>query len=33
VLGESLLLSPQIAKLFPGSGWLTLGEALAALRP
>jgi energy-coupling factor transporter ATP-binding protein EcfA2 len=33
VLGESLLLSPQIAKLFPGSGWLTLGDALAALRP
>jgi energy-coupling factor transporter ATP-binding protein EcfA2 len=31
VLAESVLLSPQIAKLFPHSGWLTREEALAAL--
>jgi energy-coupling factor transport system ATP-binding protein len=31
ILGDSLLLSPQIAKLFPGSGLLTLEDALAAL--
>ncbi|NTU82427.1 MAG: ATP-binding cassette domain-containing protein [Chloroflexales bacterium] len=31
VLGESLFLSSQIAKLFPGSGWLTLEAALRGL--
>lgn len=31
VLGESLVLSSQIAKLFPGSGWLSLEDALAGL--
>jgi energy-coupling factor transport system ATP-binding protein len=31
VLGESLLLSSQTAKLFPGRGWLTAEQALAAL--
>ncbi|MFV9507374.1 MAG: ABC transporter ATP-binding protein [Oscillochloridaceae bacterium umkhey_bin13] len=31
VLGESLLLSSQIAKLFPGRGWLTLDDALQGL--
>jgi len=33
ILGDSLLLSSQIAKLFPGSGWLALGDALAVLAP
>jgi energy-coupling factor transport system ATP-binding protein len=33
VLGESLLFSSQIAKLFPGRGWLTLEDAMAALAP
>lgn len=32
VLGESLLLSSQVAKLFPGHGWLTAEQALAALQ-
>jgi len=31
VLGDSLILSSQIAKLFPGRGWLTLDDALAGL--
>ncbi len=31
VLGDSLYFSPQIAKLFPGSGWLTLADALGGL--
>jgi energy-coupling factor transport system ATP-binding protein len=31
VLGESLLLSSQIAKLFPHSGWLTYEQALGGL--
>jgi energy-coupling factor transport system ATP-binding protein len=31
VLGESLFFSSQIAKLFPGSGWLTLTDALRGL--
>jgi energy-coupling factor transporter ATP-binding protein EcfA2 len=31
VLGQSLLLSSQIAKLFPDSGWLTVEQALAGL--
>lgn len=31
VLGSSLLLSSQIAKLFPGQGWLTLDDALEGL--
>lgn len=31
VLGESLVLSSQISKLFPGSGWLSLEDALAGL--
>jgi energy-coupling factor transport system ATP-binding protein len=31
LLGESLYFSSQIAKLFPGSGWLTAEDALAAL--
>ncbi|MBX0330296.1 ATP-binding cassette domain-containing protein [Oscillochloris sp. ZM17-4] len=33
VLGDSLYFSPQIAKLFPGSGWLTLEDALGGLSP
>ena len=33
ILGDSLLFSSQIAKLFPGSGWLALGDALAVLAP
>jgi energy-coupling factor transporter ATP-binding protein EcfA2 len=33
VLGDSLLLSSQIAKLFPGRGWLTPEDALTALAP
>lgn len=32
VLGDSLTLSPQIAKLFPGRGWLSLADALTGLR-
>jgi energy-coupling factor transport system ATP-binding protein len=31
VLGDSLFFSSQIAKLFPGSGWLTLADALGGL--
>jgi energy-coupling factor transport system ATP-binding protein len=31
VLGDSLILSSQVAKLFPGRGWLTLDDALAGL--
>lgn len=31
ILGQSLLLSSQIAKLFPDSGWLTAEQALAGL--
>jgi energy-coupling factor transporter ATP-binding protein EcfA2 len=31
VLGSSPLFAPQIAKLFPGSGWLTVDEALSVL--
>lgn len=32
VLGESLLFSSQIAKLFPGTGWLTVEHVLAGIR-
>ncbi|NJN19345.1 MAG: ABC transporter ATP-binding protein [Oscillochloris sp.] len=32
VLGDSLILSSQIAKLFPASGWLTVEQALAGLQ-
>lgn len=32
VLGDSLIFSSQIAKLFPGSGWLTVEQALKGLR-
>ena len=28
LMGDSLIFSPQIAKLYPGSGWLTVEEAL-----
>ncbi len=31
VLGDSLLFSTQVGKLFPGSGWLTVAEVLAQL--
>jgi energy-coupling factor transport system ATP-binding protein len=31
VLGASPLFAPQMARLFPGRGWLTLPDALAAL--
>ena len=31
VLGDSLYFSPQVAKLFPGTGWLTLADALRGL--
>jgi energy-coupling factor transporter ATP-binding protein EcfA2 len=31
VLGSSPLFAPQVARLFPGSGWLTVQEALATL--
>ncbi|MEI7769686.1 MAG: ABC transporter ATP-binding protein, partial [Chloroflexales bacterium] len=30
-LGDSLFFSSQIAKLFPGSGWLTLADALRGM--
>jgi energy-coupling factor transport system ATP-binding protein len=30
VLGESMLFSSQIAKLFPASGWLTVEDVLRA---
>jgi energy-coupling factor transport system ATP-binding protein len=32
VLGSSPLFAPQVARLFPGTGWLTVAEALAGLR-
>jgi energy-coupling factor transport system ATP-binding protein len=32
VLGSSILFVPQIAQLFPGSGWLTADDALEHLR-
>jgi energy-coupling factor transport system ATP-binding protein len=32
LLGDSLIFSSQVAKLFPGTGWLTAGQALAGLR-
>jgi energy-coupling factor transport system ATP-binding protein len=31
VLGDSLFFSSQIAKLFPGTGWLTLADALRGM--
>jgi energy-coupling factor transporter ATP-binding protein EcfA2 len=31
VLGASPLFAPQVARLFPNSGWLTAGEALSGL--
>jgi energy-coupling factor transport system ATP-binding protein len=31
VLGASPLFAPQMARLFPGRGWLTVQDALAAL--
>jgi energy-coupling factor transport system ATP-binding protein len=33
ILGSSPLFAPQIARLFPGSGWLTAQEALDQLVP
>lgn len=33
VLGRSPLFAPQVARLFPGIGWLTIDDALAGLRP
>jgi energy-coupling factor transport system ATP-binding protein len=33
VLGSSPQFAPQIARLFPGSGWLTVEEALEYLLP
>ena len=33
VLGRSALFAPQIARLFPGCGWLTVEDALEGLRP
>ncbi|HEX8684552.1 MAG TPA: energy-coupling factor transporter ATPase [Ardenticatenaceae bacterium] len=33
ILGSSPLFAPQIAHLFPGSGWLTVADALRVLRP
>jgi energy-coupling factor transport system ATP-binding protein len=33
VLTGSLLLAPQVARLFPGTGWLTVEDALAGLLP
>ena len=30
-LGDSPLFAPQIARLFPGSGWLTADDALRGL--
>jgi energy-coupling factor transport system ATP-binding protein len=32
VLGASPLFAPQVARLFPGAGWLTLDQALRGLR-
>jgi len=32
LLGNSLIFSSQIAKLFPGQGWLTVPQALSGLR-
>ncbi|NTV62781.1 MAG: ABC transporter ATP-binding protein, partial [Oscillochloris sp.] len=29
VLGNSPLFAPQVARLFPGRGWLTVADALA----
>jgi energy-coupling factor transport system ATP-binding protein len=31
VLSDSSLFAPQIARLFPGSGWLTVEDALNGL--
>ena len=31
VLGASPLFAPQVAKLFPKSGWLTVDDALSGL--
>jgi len=31
VLGASPLFAPQVARLFPGTGWLTPQDALGAL--
>jgi hypothetical protein len=28
VLGDSLIFSSQVAKLFPGTGWLTVEDTL-----
>jgi energy-coupling factor transporter ATP-binding protein EcfA2 len=33
VLTSSTLLAPQVARLFPGAGWLTTDDALAGLNP
>lgn len=33
VLGSSPLFAPQVARLFPASGWLTVDDALAVLQP
>jgi energy-coupling factor transport system ATP-binding protein len=33
VLGASPFFAPQIARLFPGRGWLTVSEALQGLGP
>jgi energy-coupling factor transport system ATP-binding protein len=32
VLGASPLFAPQVARLFPGRGWMTVGDALAGIR-
>jgi energy-coupling factor transport system ATP-binding protein len=32
VLGASPLFAPQMARLFPGRGWLTVDDVLAALQ-
>jgi energy-coupling factor transport system ATP-binding protein len=33
ILGSSPLFAPQIARLFPGTGWLTAETALKRLNP
>ncbi len=33
VLGSSPLFAPQVARLFPESGWLTMADALSTLQP
>jgi energy-coupling factor transport system ATP-binding protein len=33
ILGASPLFSPQMAKLFPHTGWLTVADVLAHVRP